>query len=169
MKKRIPVLFLAVALLLLAALATGGTLAYLKTVGDPVANDFTSAWVTSSVNWQGETATVTNTGNVKAYVRAAIAVNWAKGETDVHGVAPTDSDYSLTLNTEDWEPIDGYYYYKHPVEEGAATAPLITAVTQTGTAPAEGYVLSVELAAEAIQAEGMNASSPREAWQNAIA
>lgn len=152
------------ALLLCAALvlvvSVGGTLAYITVQSERLNNAFTPGVVTSRVNASGHVRSVTNTGNVDAYIRAAVTVNWVEeGEGNTtYGLRPeADTDYSITINTGDggnWVAhTDGYYYYKHRVAPEDTTQPLVTDITTLSTAP-EGYTLAVEVAAEAIQAHG---------------
>ena len=92
-------------------------------------------------------------------------INWENTDGDVSGIAPVENtDYKLELG-EDWEKIGEFYYYKKVVTfEGAAekTTPVVT-VTPLTDAP-EGFALVAEILAEAIQAEGMGATSAYGAW-----
>lgn len=66
---------------------------------------------------------VHNTKKVPCYVRVLVAFS--------NGTIGDNVDF-LNLNTKDWEYIEdaanvsleGYYYYKHPLEPGNTTAPL---------------------------------------------
>lgn len=148
------------AVLLLVA-SVGGTLAYLAVQSERLNNAFTPGVVTSQVNASGHARSVTNTGNVDAYIRAAVTVNWVsttENDNTTYGIRPeAGSDYSLTLNTGDggdWVAhTDGYYYYKNRVAPGDTTQPLVTDI-QLKSTPPTGYTLAVEVAAEAIQADG---------------
>lgn len=149
-------------LVLLLGVAGGTTLAYVIAEGGTVENSFTPAEVKCSVD---DDYVVTNDGNVDAYIRAAVVINWENTDGDVSGIAPVeDTDYELDLG-KDWEKIGEFYYYKKVVPfEGTAekTTPVVT-VTPLTDAP-EGFALVAEILAEAIQAEGMGATSAYGAW-----
>lgn len=144
-KKKTFSLFLSIVLLL--TLATGGTLAYIATKSAMAQNQFAEGYVTSSVN---DTGTVTNTGNVDAYIRAAVVVNWMDGDGNVYGIKP---NCPVTVNT-GWTEISGFYYYTSPVVAGGTTTTAPATVGDPGDAPSSAYSLSIEIVAEAIQAEG---------------
>lgn len=151
------------------AVFVGSTVAFLKTKTDPLTNTFAEAYVTCRVNNNGSTADVTNTSNISAYIRAYIAVNWMDDSGNIRGAAPAPTDYTLSVNTDDWTlEADGFYYYNSDVASNGTTDKLIESVTLNVSAP-EGYRLSVEVVADAIQSEGMNASTAQEAWQIAAA
>lgn len=151
-------LFLSIALLL--TLAAGGTIAYVIRQTNSLENRFEAGCVASSVNVEGK---VTNDGNVDAYIRAAVVVNWMDGSGNVYGLKP-----SCTISAnEGWIEKDGFFYYTSPLgpEETTKTAP--ASVGETGEAPSDAYSLSIEIVAEAIQAEGMGASAATDAWPTA--
>ena len=152
------------AVALLLALAVGGTVAYIAATDSSIANQFLPAKVACEVvtktdaNGDVKEISVKNTGNIDAFIRAAIVVNWMDGDGNVRGTAPVEgTDYALTVNTGSWIPVGDFYYYdqsvpeKTPIEEAlVASYGLMTGVT----AP-DGYTLTVEVVAEAIQAEGV--------------
>ena len=146
-KKRKKVVSLLLSIALLLTLATGGTLAYIVTKSAMAQNQFVAGYVTSSVNNNG---TVTNNGNVDAYIRAAVVVNWMDNDGNVYGIKP---DCSVTTNT-GWTEVDGFYYYTSPVPSGNATTTAPATVGDPDAAPSSDYSLSIEIVAEAIQAEG---------------
>lgn len=106
MKKTIRVKHLALilSLVLILSIAVGGTIAYIAMKTNPVVNQFDGSYVTSRVNVSDDTIDVTNTGDVRAYIRAAILVNWESTSSKgvFSGSAPASSDYTLTLNLTDW-------------------------------------------------------------------
>lgn len=168
------VLLLCAVLLLVATV--GGTLAYITVQSERLNNTFTPGYVTSQVNANGQTLSVRNTGNVDAYIRAAVTVNWVsagEGSNTTYGIRPVEgTDYTLTLNTGDdgdWvKHTDGYYYYKHRVAPGGTTTALVTDIQLTSSAtPPAGYTLAVEVAAEAIQAHGDTDADGVPAYQSA--
>lgn len=169
--------------LLLAALAVivmgvvGGTVAYLVTNTTPVTNTFEPGYVTCVINEKGpdgkegfknnfdtvkKNVTVTNTGIVYAYIRAAIIVTWKDSAGNIAATVPVkDTDYTMDLNLSDWtKHSDGYYYHKSLVAPGNTTANLINSCT--AVKPNGEYTLSVEILADAIQSSPVNAVT--EAW-----
>ena len=165
MKTKQPVALVAILVLLCCTVA--GTLAYLVTSTDPVTNTFTPASVSTEVNedFDGITkrnVTIKNTGDIDAYIRAAVIVNWANDAGEISGTPVTNADYSITYNTSangDWfVGSDGYYYCKTSVKsekqdaKDCWTPVLIESCTQKGTAP-EGFHLQVTILADGIQSE----------------
>lgn len=125
---------------------------------------------------------IKNTGNTDAYIRVAVVVNWMSADgTRVWATKPvkstdgTDGDYTITYNLKanGWiDGGDGYYYYTQPVAKSDLTDILITSATQltqkgpVGTDNTQ-YYLSIEIVASAIQANGMGATSAKDAWTRA--
>ena len=165
-KKKKAVSFL-LSIVLILTLAVGGTLAYVMATPKTVQNQFAPAYVTSRVNVEGDTIDVTNTGNISAYIRAAIIVNWVDEAGNILPVVPTTDQYALGINTEKWTPEDEFYYYKSPVASYGTTDDLVTSITVKMDLP-EGYGLNVQVVAEAIQADGMGAASAVNAWAIAL-
>lgn len=154
-------LVLVASILLILAISVGGTLAYLATQTGPVANTFIPTSVGTEIKEDNvgnvkKNVTVTNTGSTDAYVRAAIVVTWINDAGEVYPQAPVlGTNYTMDLNKADdaWKEYGGYYYWHAPVAGGGETDVLISSATPTdGTAP-EGYYLSIEILAQAIQAE----------------
>lgn len=149
------------ALLLVALLGVGTTLAFLSTGTQEAENVFTPGKVSCDVKetFDGKVKTdvaVTNTGNTDAYIRVAVVTTWVKsngGSREVLAKKPVaGTDYSISLNETDWtQGADGYWYCKKPVAAGASTAVLIQRCEQTAVGP-DGCVLSVEIIASAVQA-----------------
>ena len=116
-------------MILILSLAVGGTLAYIIARTNAIQNQFESAFVTCQVNANDNgTFDVTNTGDVDAYIRAAIVVNWMDSNGNVRGIAPVSTEYALTVNDTDWwqDTATGYYYYRHAVIPADTTNALIT-------------------------------------------
>lgn len=152
------------ALLVILAITAGGVFAYLRTVSDPVENDFVLAPEKDPLIEESVNDPLTVKKNVKVdvgetgyavYVRAAIVITWKDSDGNVLGQPPVEgTDYEITLNTVDWfEHDDGFYYYKAPVDSGEETESLIEIVQPIVTAP-DGYGLNVEIIAQTIQAAG---------------
>ena len=148
----------ALSLILLLGIACGVTIAYIIAEGGTVANSFTPGEVLCSVD---NSYNVTNEGNVDAYLRAAVIVNWKNSNGDVSGIAPKkDINYTLAVGDGWFEGGDGYYYYEDVVApKQAAATPVVTVSNATGTP--DGFSLDVQVLGEAIQSE------PAEAVQNA--
>lgn len=169
-------LSLLISLLLVLTITVGGTLAYIITKTDMVTNIFKPTEVTCEVvepGWEDgkltkSKVTVKNTGDVAAYIRAAIVVTWQNDQGQVLADVPVvGDDYTITLKvgeSEAWIESDGYYYHKTPVsaKQNTNTSILVEECTVTGTAPVDGYKLHVEIIADAIQAEPADAVT--EAW-----
>ncbi|MDD6320076.1 MAG: hypothetical protein PUA63_04340 [Oscillospiraceae bacterium] len=157
---------LLLSLLLIAALAVSGTVAYLLTKTEPVQNTFTPSNVTCKVTEEftdnvKKNVNVTNTGNTDAYIRVKL-VSYRVNSLGHHigGTAPVSytpsADSGWVLHT------DGYYYYTIPVAPngGFPANPLIgeTGITLTGSYPdADGGKQVIEVMAEAIQSEPADA------------
>lgn len=155
---------LLVSLLLVLGVAVGGTVAFLSTRTDSKENTFTPSKVTCVVtetfnnNVKSQVA-VKNTGDTTAFIRAAINVTWmsnqdAANQTVSAKVPVKDKDYSITFakNTNWIKGADGYYYYQLPVDPQGSTGELIKECKlQENASVPDGYHLSVEIVASAIQ------------------
>lgn len=146
--------------LALCCVVSGITLAYIFTNTAEVKNEFVPAEVSCEVveTFDGETksdVTIKNTGKTDSYIRAAIVVTWMSEDgTQVSATKPiAGTDYSVTFASGTaWEAsADGFWYFKNPVAVGATTDVLIESCTCLVTPP-EGFYLSVEIVASAIQA-----------------
>lgn len=160
MKTKKPVAL--VALLLLLCCTVAGTLAYLVTSTDPVTNTFTPASVSTEVkeDFDGITksnVTIKNTGNIDAYIRATVVVNWASDKEVgvVSGTAPKEgTDYTIDWTMVNWVKVGDYYYYTQKVAAKGETKQLFTdCKLKEGVTPPSGYHLQVTILADGIQAE----------------
>lgn len=161
---------LLVSLLLVLGVAVGGTVAFLSTRTDSKENTFTPSKVTCEVtetfkNNVKSNVAVQNTGDTTAFIRAAINVTWMKdaeagteydaADQTVSAKIPVEgTDYSIKLadNTNWIQGADGYYYYKLPVDPQVSTGVLIEECKlQNNASVPDGYHLSVEIVASAIQ------------------
>lgn len=155
------------AVIVLLAGAVGGTWAFLVAQSEPVQNNFTYAHVSCTINEKFENdvksdVKIKNTGDIPAYIRARIVVTWKDTSGNVSAAVPVkDTDYTITFNETDWMQQGDYWYCKTAVNPDGFTPKLITECKKTGTAP-DGYDLSVEILADAIQSEP--ASAVTEAW-----
>ena len=155
---------LLVSLLLVLGVAVGGTVAFLSTRTDSKENTFTPSKVTCEVtetfnNNVKSNVAVKNTGDTTAFIRAAINVTWmsnqdAANQTVSSKVPVKNTDYSIQLadNTNWIQGADGYYYYQLPVAPQDSTEVLIEECKlQNNASVPDGYHLSVEIVASAIQ------------------
>lgn len=152
-------------LLLTVFFAAGATLAFLTTRTDSVVNTFTPADVSCSVleGEDGETfdgmtkqdVRIANTGNTDAYIRAAVVVSWvADSGNAVYAVLPQENtDYTITFDpTSGWiAGADGFWYHTAPVAPQGETSVLIEHCSPIDGKAPEGFHLSVEIVASAIQ------------------
>ena len=147
-----------VALVLILGAVVGGTLAYLAARTDAIVNTFNPAKVDITVeeNFDGSTkkdVKITNTGDTEVYIRATYVVTWKDAAENVYPEQPQPGDdYTISLNPkQDWFYYNGYYYYTAPVAPGASTGVLIDLCTPVAGRAPEGYFLSVDVLASAIQ------------------
>lgn len=179
--KKVVAFLASVTVLFSALLVTTGVLAYLHTGAYEVKNTFVATGVPNHVdeNITTEKGTkndvkIQNDGDIDAYVRAAVVVNWVNASGEIYYIAPVEGvDYELTWTPDtdseedgtqtNWiKGSDGYYYHKAPVAPGNKTDILLTKCKETDNPvnkPAsetalEDYYLSVEILAQTIQMEG---------------
>ena len=156
-------------LTLLMGLTIGSTAAYLVTHTSQVTNTFTPAKVSCAINETFKNnvkrdVTIKNTGNVDAYIRAKVIISW----TDADGnIVPAPFDDPVFTTGANWSlnEVDGIYYYSERVARCNSTTNLINSI-----APGDetnGYRLKVDIIADAIQADGMGATSAQDAWAKA--
>ena len=167
MKTKQPVAL--VALLVLLCCTVAGTLAYLVDKTPEVKNTFEPAKVTTAVDekFDGTTKSevkIKNTGNIPAYIRAAVIVNWADKDGNVSATPVKDGDYVIKYDSSNtWKKIGDYWYYTKPVAADSLTekALIESCAPVAGKAP-EGYNLQVTILADGIQSEPLTAI--KEAW-----
>lgn len=158
-------------LVLCLCILSGTTLAYLVTKTDSIGNQFSPGKVSCEVvntveNGKAGAVSVRNTGSVPAYIRATIVVNWVSSDGIVLANAPTTGDYEINFVTGNWKKAaDGFWYYTSSVEPGESTNVLIGGCNIKSVAP-DGYALSVEVVASAIQASGTEAVV--ESWDSGV-
>lgn len=153
------VILLAVSLVLILSAAIGGTVAYLIDQTGSITNTFTPAKVTPHINedFNGSVKNdvqITNTGDIPAYIRVKVVVTWKDAQGNVYGTAPkADEDYTWTSGSNKWFLKNGFYYYSEPVAAKGTTDVLFTECKPLAGRAPEGYNLSVDIHAQAIQAE----------------
>ena len=154
------VILLAVSLVLILSAAIGGTVAYLIDQTGSITNTFTPAKVTPRIDENfndsvKKNVQITNSGDIPAYIRVKVVVTWKNGN-DVYGVAPKlGTDYTWTMpENSKWFLKGGFYYYSEPVAAKGTTEILFTdCKLKDGVKAPDGYKLSVDIHAQAIQAE----------------
>lgn len=160
----------------LIVVVIGGTLSLLLAKDSPIKNMFSPSKIPNEItetteNNVKENVKVKNNGEVDAYVRAAIVVTWAEVDANgdptgnIYGIIPEEGvgkDYLLILaENSGWEKgPDGYYYYTSKVSANEETAVLISKCeTLTTATQPEGYILSVEIIGQSIQADGVDSDN----------
>ena len=154
---------LLVSLIVLFTIIVGGTIAYIYTKTGDVKNTFTPSKVSCEIVEIFDYITksdvkIKNTGDTEAYIRARIVVNWIDDNNNISAIKPVlGVDYSLTLSADNtWIKNGDYYYYKSPVAIGQSTSVLIEECKKLPeSTEKEGYYLSVEILAEAIQSNAL--------------
>ena len=157
------------AVIVLLAGAVGGTWAFLVAQSEPVQNNFTYAHVSCRIDEKFENGVksdvkIQNTGDIPAYIRARIVVTWKDTSGNVSSTVPVkNTDYTIAFNTTDWTQDGDYWYCKKAVAADGFTPVLIKECKRRETAAPEGYNLSVEILADAIQSEPAGAVT--DAWK----
>lgn len=183
---RIPVrsLILLLTLVLLIGSGIGMTVGFLSTRTEPVQNDFTYGKVSCEVletfgkesnRYIKRDVRIKNTGNTSAYIRVLLVFTWKDANGNVYVNKPQiNKDYQINPDISNgWSiyqnSIGTYsYYYKYPVAAGKETPNLIDSLSQIPgvVGPENGkYALSVEIVADAVQAEPADAVT--NAWDGA--
>ncbi len=162
-KKKLIILL--VSLILVLTAVAGTTVAFVITKTSDVKNIFQPSYVACEVlegedgkTFDGMTkkdVRIKNTGDTEAYIRAAVVVTWvSESDKSISAQQPeVNEDYSITYTSNSgWiRGSDGYWYYTDPVASGDVTGMLFDSCEVIeGKAP-EGYYLSVEIVASAIQ------------------
>lgn len=154
-------------LVLLLALAVGGTVAWLNARTPKVTNTFTPAHVTCEVEEAFDKTTgvktdvnVKNTSDIDVYIRVKL-VTYRTNDAGQH-IGGTAELPAFTLG-ENWVEKDGYCYYTLPVAPGKTPAAnLADKMTLTASYDdADGGKQALDVMAEAIQ------SAPEEAVADA--
>ena len=184
---RIPVrsLILLLTLVLLIGSGIGMTVGFLSTRTEPVQNDFTYGKVSCEVletfgkdnnnRYIKSGVRIKNTGNTSAYIRVLLVFTWKDEKGNVYVNKPQiNEDYQINPDISNgWSIYQNSigtfsYYYKYPVAAGEETQNLIDSLRQTPgvVGPENGkYALSVEIVADAVQAEPADAVT--NAWDGA--
>lgn len=164
MKNSRKMLLVLVSATLLLTVAVSSTLAFLTDRTEEVTNTFTPTTVDVTVtdkvdNGVKSNVVITNSGDVKAFIRAKVVANWVKDGKIVAGWTD-DIDY----NDPDWKLNGEFYYYKDAVE-GKTQVPVALFTSYTpGTAPVTGAHLVMDIIVQAVQADGIGTNDPVEAF-----
>lgn len=171
--KKIKKMALLILLLLIFTVAVGSTIAYIIERTHEVENTFAPVIVDiAPVSGPQGTIAVMNNGDIPAYLRAVVVVNWVAVDSEgnitdhIHMDAPVEGvDYIITYDTSTgmWiKRSDGFWYYKEPINAGAKTLDLVSSITRLSEPPEDGYVLLMEIATTGIQS--VPASAVEQAW-----
>lgn len=168
---RLAMMVLSVVLLL--ALAVGGTIAWLSTKTTPVTNTFTPAKVNCEVEEDFNENTgvktnvnVKNTSNIAVYIRVKL-VTYRTNDAGQHiGGTATLPEFTPGEN---WVKHGEYYYYTLPVAPGEKPAANLAKkmTLTTSYEDADGGKQALDVMAEAIQSEPEKAVA--DAWGVKIA
>ena len=138
--------------------AAGSVFGYIMAQTPEVKNTFDPVVVTCAVEEQfdgvvKQDVCIRNTGDVDAYIRAMVLINWADPDGKVLAADPVEGiDYVVQWGDARWvKGNDGFWYYTEKVVSQEATADLIETLTVNESV--EGYQLMVQILATAIQAE----------------
>ena len=145
-----------VALALVLCIAGGATLAFLTVTTPSMTNVFQYGHVTCKVDetFQDNVKTdvsIRNTGDTEAYIRVKLVFTWKDKDGNVSAQPVKTGDYTLDLKEDGWFEKDGYYYAKAPVAPKENTPVLIEKCTEVAANAPDGYTLSLEILADAIQ------------------
>lgn len=147
---------LLISVLLLVAVAAGGTIAWLSTKTASIENKFIPSHVKCSVteDFDGKrksNVNVTNTGDIEAYIRVKL-VTYRVNENGQHiGGTATIPPFDPGEN---WVLYNGFYYYTLPVNKNESPAePLIgeNGIDLISYTDTDGGKQVIEVMAEAIQ------------------
>ena len=157
---------LLVSLLLLLTVTVGGTIAFLINSVGPLHNLFKPSKVTTEVEEDitseptiKQNVKIQNTGDTEAWIRAAVVITWQDKDGHVYGQAPAETtNYTIDYGTDhDWvKGDDGFWYYTKPVAADGSTGYLIDSCKPVGSAPVDGYYLTVEIIGSGIQSKPTN-------------
>lgn len=139
--------------------AVGTTAAFLSRRTEPIEANFLPSEVSCSVIEKGGAYRVVNTGDTAVFVRVLPVFSWKDDDGSVYAKKqPSEGeDYEATFNTDNWFFKDGYYYHMYPINEGESSADLIEELEVFTDGAPDGYGLTVELVASAIQSAPRNA------------
>lgn len=151
-------LIVVLSIILVVCISAGATLAFFANSTGPIINTFQSGSAGAQI-YEEKTNTaktciqVKNTGKTPVYVRVRLVSYF---EDASGNVLPQDSVSVSFTSGDNWNYMDGYYYYKLPVGAGGFTSDLLgTDVTMSA-----GQV--IEVLADTVQATP--ASAVQQVW-----
>lgn len=158
-----------VSILCVVCTMVAATTAFLTDGEEKVENVFTASKVTTEVTEElsenvKSNVKIKNTGDIDAYIRAAVVVTWQDEKGNVYGKPVAEDDYEIEFDlSEQTEPEgkwtlaeDGFYYWSNPVGAGESTNILVKNCKPLKNAPSEGYYLNVEIIGSGIQSVPSN-------------
>ena len=169
-KQHIRTLVLTCMLALLLLGSVLGVIAYMQAQSH-ISNTFTVAVMKLDINetFNGSEKSdvkVLNQGDVSAYLRAAVVVNWKDADGNILSPIPEkDKDYSITMGDGWTKGSDGYWYCKSSVAVGD-TSPVLIENCKPETIE-DGKHLSVDILVQGVQAAPLEAV--QELWEANIA
>lgn len=164
-KQHIRTLVLTCMLALLLLGSVLGVIAYMQ-AHSHISNTFTVAVMKLDINetFDGSEKSdvkVLNQGDVPAYLRAAVVVNWKDADGNILLPIPEkDKDYSITMGDGWTRGSDGYWYCKSPVAVEANSPVLIEKCERISID--SGKHLSVDILVQGVQAAPLDAV--KELW-----
>ena len=163
-----------IALMTILCCGIGGTFSWLAVESQQITNLFDVGAVSSEIiegSFSGiskSNVSIKNTGNVEAYIRAAIVPSWENAEGDAVPLHAGLDDMDISLGSDGWLLSGGYYYFKTPVGAGELTPVLIksASVKESSAGYQAGYKMNLTILCDAIQADGGNEekSAVEDAW-----
>ena len=146
------------AALLLLGLTVGGSIAYLMMETEGVKNTFIPTKVTTEVDEKFDHEVkkdikIKNTGDINAWIRAAVVITWQNDDGEVYGKKPEyGTDYTMSSLGAGWIlGNDDFFYYTSPVEPGKATDVLYEEIKPVEGNDPDGYYLNVAIIGSGIQ------------------
>lgn len=168
LKKPWTIAVLAVLLAVAVMASVNVTYAYLFTKTNSAENNFVPAVVDCEMDEDfidnvKSDVRVKNIGTTEAYMRLVVVVTWQDDNGNCLAMKPQENvDFTMKANTDGWFKHDGIWYCKTPVAVGFNTPPLIEEFKPTGTNTPNGYHLTIQFLASAIQSQPDQAVE--EAW-----
>ncbi len=161
-------LWILAAVLLLGAITTA--LAYYITQSQPLVNTFSPAQISCQTRevYDGTSKsqiTVENTSQIPVYIRVRLVSYWQTPSGSIAGRAAQAPKLDAAALGENWlaDTANDTYYYALPAEAGASTGNLLAEGKAIGLiTDSEGYIQTVEILAEAVQA--VPADAVQQAW-----
>jgi len=191
MKAQKKIILFSSALVLVALVAVGSTMAYLQSSTPRATNNFVAPVADIQINENSSSfqfdqnlttikkvriQNVKNTNqSIPVYIRVKLIPIWRHAGTgEGTGISVAGLTYGYGENGASGTPLtpwvyrqaDGYYYYKTPVKPDSFTDYLIGKVTVTPAANQPDCDLEVQVIADSIQADGManGHSAAKNAW-----